>query len=219
MATPPTAISANSQSNTDITALQAIANTQFISQSAQAINNAINMGLFFVVLTTFKNCNLTNLINYYHGLGYQVILPDVHYQNSYDNAPYSFYGVDYYDWLTNNYVFGSILNPTRLRIEWNLPNQGSATGPVTSTQTSNYTMSQNNEIVWVDTTNNNVTISLPSLPLDGWTESVTKISENNTMIISGNGNTINGSSNPVTDTNVSASYTFVFHEGYGWSIF
>jgi hypothetical protein len=219
MATPPSAITANANSTTDINALQAVANNQFISQSAQAINNAIAQGLFFVVLTTFKNCNIVDLINYYHGIGYQVILPDVHYQNAYDEAPYSFFGVDYYQWLTNSYVFGQLQNPVRIRLQWNTPIAVSNGGPVTSTQTSNYTMTQNNEIVWADTTNNNITISLPALPQDGWVESVTKISANNTLTISGNGNNINGSSSPITTVILSTSYTFVFHQGYGWSIF
>ena len=220
MATPPNANTANANSNTQIIALQAVANNQFISQSTQAIANAIAQGLQFVVLTTFTNCNLTNLLNYYHGLGYQVVLPDVHYQNSYDNAPYSFYGVDYYDWLTNNYIFGELRNPVRMRIMWNLPNNPTPSGgPVTSTQTSNYTMSRNNEIVWADTTSNNIDISLPSLPQDGWVESVTKISANNTLTIDGNGNDINGVSSPIVTNILSTSYTFVFHQGYGWSIF
>lgn len=219
MATPPSAITANTNSTADITVLQAVANTQFISQSAQAINNAIDQGLFFVVLTTFLNCNIVNLFNYYRGLGYQVILPDVHYQVAGDNAPYSFYGVDYYHWLTHSYILGQLQNPTRLRLEWNLPTQVTSGGPVTSTQTSDYTMQVNNEIVWADTSGNDITISLPSLPLDGWTESVTKISANNNLIIDGNGNNINGSATPITTSIDNMSFTFVFHEGYGWSIF
>lgn len=216
---PPSAITANSNSFTNITNLQSVANNQFIYQSTQAINNAVAMGLQYVVLTTFLNCNLVNLINYFRGLGYAVILPDVHYQSAGDNAPYSFYGVDYYQWLTNSYIFGQLQNPTRLRLEWLLPNPVTLGGPVDSTQTSDYTMSVNNEIVWADTTNNDITISLPPLPLEGWIESVTKISPNHNLIISGNGNNINGSPSNVTTVINSMSYTFVYHDGYGWSIF
>jgi len=219
MPLPPSAIGANTNTNNDILRLQAIANNQFIYQSYQAINNAVAQGLFFVVLTTFLNCNLVNLINYFRALGYTVILPDVHYQVAGDNAPYSFYGVDYYQWLTNSYIFGQLQNPVRLRLEWLNPTPVTLEGPVDSTQTSNYTMSVNNEIVWADTTNNNITISLPPQPLEGWIESVTKISANNTLTISGNGNDINGSSNPITTVINNMSFTFVFHEGYGWSIF
>jgi hypothetical protein len=219
MATPPSAITANTNSTSDITALQAIANTQFISQSAQAINNAIAQGLYFVTLTTFLNCNLTNLINYYHGLGYQITLPDVHFLNGPDNTPYSLWGPDYYEWLTGNFALAQLQNPTRLRILWNLPNPVTSGGPVTSTQTSNYTMSVNNEIVWAGTALSGFTISLPSLPLDGWVESVTKIASENTLTISGNGNNINGSPSSITTVLDNASFTFIFHEGYGWSIF
>jgi len=219
MATPPIANTANANSNTNITALQAVANNQFISQSAQAINNAIAQGLLFVTLKTFLNCNLTNLINYYHGIGYNVALPDVHFLNGPDETPYNLYGPDYYQWLVGGYVEAQLRNPTRLRIMWNLPTNPTNGGPVTSTQTSNYTMTRNNEIVWVDTTSNDVTISLPSLPQDGWTESVTKISANHNMIISGNGNNINGLNLPISTVIDNMSFTFIFHEGYGWSIF
>jgi hypothetical protein len=80
-------------------------------------------------------------------------------------------------------------------------------------------MSVNNEIVWADTTNNDIIISLPALPLEGWIESVTKISANHTLYVSGNGNNINGSSALVSTVINNMSWTFVFHEGYGWSIF
>jgi hypothetical protein len=219
MPLPPSAIGANTNTINDIQRLQAIANNQFIYQSYQAINNAVAQGLFFVVLTTFLNCNLVNLINYFRALGYTVILPDVHYQNAGDNAPYSFYGVDYYQWLTNSYIFGQLQNPVRLRLEWLHPTPVTLEGPVDSTQTSNYTMSVNNEIVWADTTNNNITISLPPQPLEGWIESVTKISANNILYINGNGNDINGSTALVETVINNMSFTFVFHEGYGWSIF
>ena len=217
MATPPTAFTANSNTTDDIAALQAIANTRFISMSTPAINSAINMGLQYVVLTTFLNCNLTNLLTYYHSLGYQVVLPDVHYQNSYDNAPYSFYGVDYYDWLTNNYIFGQIENPTRLRIMWNLPFNGGSVIPVPSTQVIAYTISQNNEFVSADTTDGSFTVSLPASPLNGWIESVTAISAANVLTISGNGNTINGSSSPIVNSVVGTTYSFLFSAGYGWT--
>lgn len=216
---PPSAINANAKATQDISNLQSVANNQFIYQATPAINNAVAMGLYFVVLTTFENCNLVNLINYFRALGYTVILPDVHYQSAGDNAPYSFYGVDYYQWLTNSYIFGQLQNPVRLRLEWLTPTPVTLGGPVDSTQTSDYTMTQNNEIVWADTTSNNITISLPALPLEGWIESVTKISPNNTLTIAGNGNNINGSSNPVVTVIDNMSYTFVFHSGYGWSIF
>ena len=221
MSLPPNGSSANSNSNSNITALQAVANAQFIIQSAQAIQNAINQGLFFVVVTTFQNCNLTNLINYYHGLGYQVVLPDVHYQNGYDETPYSFYGQDYYAWLTGSYVFSQLVNPVRIRLGWTLPTSGGVqVGPFNSTQTSNYTISQNNEVVYSDTTTAGFTVSLPVTPANGWVETITKISnDSNILAINGNGNNINGSATPLTITLQNVSTSLIFMTGYGWTIF
>ena len=221
MALPPNASTANLNSNSDITALQAIANMQFINQSAQAIANAISQGLFFCVLTTFQNCNLVNLINYYHGIGYQVVLPDVHYQVAGDNAPYSFFGVDYYDWLTNSYVFAQLTNPVRMRISWVLPTSGGIqVGPFISTQTANYMMSQNNEQVFADTTNGPFNINLPPTPVDGWVETISKVSvDSNVLSINGNGNNINGASTPITLVLENFSYSLIFLTGYGWSVF
>lgn len=220
MALPPSGPTANANSNSDITALQAIANIQFISQSAQAIDNAIAQGLFFVTLTTFKNCSLVNLMNYYQGLGYQLAFPDLHRQVAGENAPFSCWGVDYYQWLSNSLVNQQVQNPVRMRIQWPLPtNQGFA-GPSISTQIANYTILQNNEVVYGDTTAASFTVSLPASPADGWVESISKIStDTNTLTISGNGNNINGSPASLTAVSENRSYTLIFHAGYGWATF
>lgn len=216
MPIPPSAINANASSTAEILELQAIANVQFIEQSGQAMANAISQGLLFVTLTTFLNCNLTNLMNYYHGLGYQIALPDVHFLNGPDNTPYSLYGPDYYQWLTCNFALRQLQNPTRLRIMWTLPTGGA----IPSMRTSAYTIIANNEVVSVDTTAGDVTISLPIQPNDGWTETITKDSiDGNSVIVSGNGNNIDGESSTISTAVNGESLTLIFLQAYGWRLF
>jgi hypothetical protein len=222
MPLPPSGSSANSISNSNITALSAVANVQFITQSAQAIQSALDQGLFFCVLTTFLNCNLRNLVNYYNGLGYQIIFPDVHYLYGYDQTPYSFWGEDYYSYLTMQYSASQLANPVRIRITWQLPSDnGIQVGPFISTQTSTYTLTQNNEQVLCDTANGSFTVNLPTSPMDGWVETIAKISnDSNTVTISGLGNNINGvPQGQLTIAQPEFIYSLIFQEGYGWTTF
>lgn len=218
MSEPILASQANANTNTDAIALQAIANMRFISQSVQAINNAISQGLYFVTLTTLKDCNLTNLINYYHALGYQIVLPDMPNQNGYGGYPLGLWGLDYVNWLNCIDVWNRLYNPTRFRIQWAIPNNPIVL-PVISTKTANYTILVNNETVFADTALTSFTVSLPASPVDGWVETITKSAAANTLTISGNGHNINGASTPLSLTALNTSATLIYTTGYGWSVF
>lgn len=195
---PPNASTANSESNSSHIALQVIANMRFIQDTAPEIAAAIASGRFFAYFTTYKHCNLTNLMNYYIGLGYTITFPE---------AIYGFF------------QFVSVPRPpARIGIFWNLPNNPQVP-PVISTQTSNYTMTQNNELVWADTSLSAFTVSLPATPQDGWVETINDQSSNNPLTISGNGHNINGSPSNII-LNLAGSYkTLIFTVGYGWAIF
>jgi len=182
MSTPVSGSQANSSAFSSNTALQAIANMRFIQDSVGPINNEIANGTQQVNLLTYPNCNVTNLMNYYQGLGYSIGFPNAVYGFfSYQNVPVS---------------------PTRIVISWSLP-LNAPIPPVISNQTANYAMTQNNETVFADTTSGAFTVSFPSSPSD----------------ISGNGNNIDGSSNPLVLKVANSSATFIFITGYGWSLF
>lgn len=195
---PPNATIANAESNSSRIALQVIANMRFIQDTVPDINFAIANGHNSVYLTTYKNCNLQHLTHYYHGLGYSVEFP---------GAIYEFFRWQRYP-----------RNQTRIAIFWNLPFNPDV-HPVTSTQTANYTMTQNNEMVWADTSLSAFTVSLPLTPLDGWVETINNQSANNPLTISGNGNNINGSPSNITLTLAGSYQTLIFTTGFGWATF
>lgn len=195
---PINASTANTEANSSMIALQIIANMRFIQDTAPSIQEAIANGKFSINFTTYKDCNITNLMNYYMGLGYTIGFP---------NSVQGFFT------LQNIPV-----SPTRIVIQWTLP-QNPQVPPVVSTQTGNYTMSQNNELVWADTTAAPFTVSLPVTPQDGWVETINDQSSNNPLTISGNGNNINGSPSPLVLTLAGSYKTLIFTTGYGWSVF
>ncbi|MCX9024686.1 MAG: hypothetical protein OIN85_01155 [Candidatus Methanoperedens sp.] len=75
MATPPSRAQANTDTNTDLTALTNAANAAFIDAAGDAIDNAVAQGLFRVNLTTLLHCDLQYLSDYFRGLGYDVNFP------------------------------------------------------------------------------------------------------------------------------------------------
>jgi hypothetical protein len=114
MSTPDTAAQANANSIAAMTELQTAANNEFIAQAAQAIANAEALGIYYVVLTTFKNCNIINLQNYFQGLGYLVSYP----YSLIANSPQP---VQTYEDYGANAVQYPLINPTKIRLDWNLP--------------------------------------------------------------------------------------------------
>lgn len=121
MPTPPISSVANADSLAERTALEAVANAQFIDQSAIAIENAIAQGKYWVVLTTFENCNILNLQNYYKGLGYCVIYPDRLNPNVNPWNPAELFGQDYFDYWNHGGWPPNMGNPVRIRLEWQIP--------------------------------------------------------------------------------------------------
>lgn len=187
---------ANSQAFSSLVAQQAIANMRFITNAAPAIAQAIQLGDTQVNLMTYANCNLTNLMNYYQGLGYQFGFPE---------AVYGFFS------------FQSIPKPpTRVVISWSLPSNPLPSQVVSNLTLGSYTISVNNELVYVE---NNSNVGLPINPQDGWVETVNCDASGISVQVFGNGHNINGSTDPIVLTAKNSSATFIFTQGYGWSTF
>ena len=112
MSTSDNASQANANSLASMITLQTAANSEFISQAAQAIANAEALGRYSVSLTTFKNCNITALQAYFIELGYMVTYPDnlVLTQNGYPYQDYGAYAIQY-----------PLRNPVVMKLDWNLP--------------------------------------------------------------------------------------------------
>jgi hypothetical protein len=117
------ASTALTNSTTNQTAIQTAADTSFISSVDAQINTAINLGQFEITAVTNSNINISNIFNYYAGLGYYVSFPDYMQQNgaqipSLFQQPTNFFG---YNWIQywQNYIGAlSIKNPTRITIAW-----------------------------------------------------------------------------------------------------
>lgn len=121
MPTPPNASAANADSLTDLTALQAAANAEFIDQAGTAIDNAISQGLYHVVLTTFQNCNILDLQTYFIGLGYEVSYPDELNPSLSPFNPAELFGEDWDDFWNRGAHFPHLSNPVRIKLIWKLP--------------------------------------------------------------------------------------------------
>jgi hypothetical protein len=116
---PPTAETAHADSKADRMALETTANAQFIAQATEAIANATTNGLFSVTLTTFMNCNIVELQNYFISLGYQVAYPDR--WNNYPSwwwGPAELFGFWWYDYWLRNGTPPFLYNPVRMKIIW-----------------------------------------------------------------------------------------------------
>ena len=86
-----------------------------------------------------------------------------------------------------------------------------------SKKSSDYTLLESDYSIFVDTSSNNVTISLPSVPNQGQLFNVKCIDDTNTCAVSGNGNTIDTSTN---DFNLILfeSLSVQFDSTFGWGI-
>lgn len=122
MPTPPNQVTANAESLAAKTALQAAANAEFISQAADAIANATSQGLYWVVLTTFENCNILNLQTYFLGLGYHVFYPDLLNPNLSPCNPAELFGECWNDYWNRGRHFPHLgKDPVRIKLEWKIP--------------------------------------------------------------------------------------------------
>jgi hypothetical protein len=117
MSTPPSASVAHALSTYDRQMLEAKANNSFMNQAGEAILNAIDQGLFWVVLTTFESCEVTFLQLFFEGLGFRVTYPDGLNPNLNPYNPAQLFG-----WALVNYWARNGAekkrNPVRLRLEW-----------------------------------------------------------------------------------------------------
>lgn len=121
MSTPPNSSTANADSLAQLTALQAAANALFIDQANTAIENAINEGKYWIVLTSFQNCNLLDLQTYFVGLGYQVQYPDMLNPNLTPQNPAQLFGQDLVDFWDNGGQVQHLSNPLRIKLLWQIP--------------------------------------------------------------------------------------------------
>lgn len=86
------------------------------------------------------------------------------------------------------------------------------------TKTANYTLNSTDYTVRADTTNGNLTITLPSNPIDGRICNVKKVATANTLIITGNGAPVDGASSvSVTTLNQNTTVHYSSHD-QAWSI-
>lgn len=119
MAIPPNASTALTDTNTDLTALQAAANTYFIDQSALVISQQIAEGKFVAYVTTFLDCDIKALVDYYTGLGYKVSFPDRFVlSGAQGNQPAELFGQSWEEFWEDGGIFPIPTNPVRMGISW-----------------------------------------------------------------------------------------------------
>ena len=119
MATPPLASDAQAATIAARIILQAQADGQFLSQAAQAITNAEDQGVYFVVLTTFENCNIRTLQAYLQSLGYVISYPEFQNPNLSPWNPAQLFGWAWDNYWNNNEVVDQpIRNPARMKMSW-----------------------------------------------------------------------------------------------------
>lgn len=119
---PPSSSEALAASNASQLSLQAYADSVFISETADAIANAVAQGLFSVVLTTFQDCSISNIQAYLLHLGYTISYPDFGNPNLSPNNPAQLFGQAYVDFWANNKIINQpSINPARMKIEWAVP--------------------------------------------------------------------------------------------------
>lgn len=121
MPTPPDSSTAKAESLAAKTALQTAANNEFIDQATQAIANATSQGLYWVVLTTFLNCNIQNLQTYFIGLGYEVEYIDARNPNLSPFNPAELFGEDWNEYWNRGGLPPHLTNPVRIKLIWKLP--------------------------------------------------------------------------------------------------
>jgi hypothetical protein len=122
MATPPNATTANTTTQANLTALQAAANSLWISQAAAAINQAVTLGQSSVYLTTFEHCVPSYLLNYFNNLGYYVTFPDWSPLNG--AQPAELFGAAWIAYWENQVPLASghpLRNPVRIGLSWTPP--------------------------------------------------------------------------------------------------
>lgn len=117
----PNSVASNAASLAQKTALQAAANAQFISQTEIAIANAIDQGLYWVVLTTFEHCKILDLQTYYLSLGYHVWYPDLLNPNLNPWNPSELFGDCWVDYWNRGRHFPHLENPVRIKLTWKKP--------------------------------------------------------------------------------------------------
>lgn len=118
MAIPPNALTAQTDSQTELTALQLAANTLFIDQAALVISNQIDQGLFVAYVTTFEDCDINALVTYFVGLGYGVFFPDQFKITGTQGQPAELFGPSWEQFWANGGLPPDMRNPVRMAIVW-----------------------------------------------------------------------------------------------------
>lgn len=118
MATPPTRNTANTDTAIDLAALQLAANNYFIDQATLAITQAIATGKYVAYLTSFENCDITSLVNYFIGLGYNVSFPDMFKITGTQGQAAELFGPSWNNFWVNGGLPATFTNPTRIAISW-----------------------------------------------------------------------------------------------------
>lgn len=117
MATPPNRNTANTNATTNQATIVGAADQAFIDGATAAILDAISLGLFQVTLTTFDNCDLKTLHDYFVGLGYVVSYPGLNMlPGSMPAQPAELFGIAWDQFWMN--FSPSIKNPARVTISW-----------------------------------------------------------------------------------------------------
>jgi hypothetical protein len=114
---------AQTYSNNNLAALKAQANQEFINQFQVAQAQATLQGKTVVYLSTFRNCDIVFLSNYFQNLGYYITYPDVAPING--AQPAELFGpawIAYWENQVPDNALKPFSNPTRIGIAWSPPN-------------------------------------------------------------------------------------------------
>lgn len=123
MATPPSRNTANTNATAAKATLQSDADSRFISDAGDAILSAISFGKLSVTLSTFDNCDLQALHDYFVGLGYAVSYPGLAMLPGSQPAflqPAELFGIFWAEFWAGNNV-PHLHNPVRLTLSWRTP--------------------------------------------------------------------------------------------------
>lgn len=122
MATPPNRSTANTNALAQLATIQSAADQIFIDGATAAILSAIAQGKLEVTVTSFEDCNLQTLHDYFVSFGYDVSYPGLGMKPG--PAPFQpaeLFGMLWDQFWANFQMQPPLQNPTQVTLAWRTP--------------------------------------------------------------------------------------------------
>lgn len=112
------ASTAQTDSDAALAALKAADNANFIVDADKQITDAIALGKSEISATTFGDCDILDIFNYYANLGYHIEFPDLIQGQKFQ--PADLFGEFWIEFWNNTLIPHNQMNPVRIIIRWDL---------------------------------------------------------------------------------------------------